>query len=189
MASRPAVQIDPDAGIPDLVRRLVDDSRRLAQDEVRLAKIELRENAHDATRGAIWLGIAFGAGVVALLALTVFLCAILGRLLGNLWAGTLVTAVLYLGGAFLLVTRGLKTIKAQPLTLPETRQQARETVEFLKTVREPEVTGDLAQQAREVKGALTGSRSDMRAVVDRLQAADHAGGNGAGGHNLAPRAD
>ena len=73
MASRPAVPIDPDAGIPDLIRRLVDDSRRLAQNEVRLAKLELRESARSATRGGIWLGIAFGAGVVALVGLTVLL--------------------------------------------------------------------------------------------------------------------
>nr|MDQ6926722.1 phage holin family protein [Candidatus Eremiobacteraeota bacterium] len=72
-AARPAVVIDPDAGIPDLLRRLVDDSKRLAQDEVQLAKLELRARAHDATRGGIWLGVALGAGVVALIALTVFL--------------------------------------------------------------------------------------------------------------------
>jgi uncharacterized membrane protein YqjE len=177
VASRPVVPIDPDAGIPDLIRRLVDDSRRLAQDEVRLAKIELRASAHSATRGGIWLGIAFGAGVVALVALTVLLTALLGGLLGNLWAGALVTAALWLGSAYLLVTRGLRQIKEQPFTLPETRHEARETVNLLKTVREPEV----ARQAREVRGALAGSSHDLRAVVDRLQASDRAAqGNGHG---------
>lgn len=177
MASRPAVPIDPDAGIPDLIRRLVDDSRRLAQDEVRLAKIELRQSAHDATHGGIWLGIAFGAGIVAVIGATVLLAALLGGLLGNLWAGTLVTAVLWLGSAYLLVTRGLKQIKEQEFTLPATRQEARETVNLLKTVREPEVVGNVAAQAREVRGALTGSSHDLQAVVDRLQAEDR--GNGA----------
>ena len=178
MASRPPVPIDPDAGIPDLIRRLVDDSRRLAQNEVRLAKIELRENVRDATRGGIWLGIAFGAGVVALIGVTVLLATLLGGLLGNLWAGTLVTAVLWLGSAYLLVTRGLKQIKEQEFTLPETRQEAKETVNLLKTAREPEVLGDVKQQAREVKGALTGSSHDLQAVVDRLQAEDRANGAG-----------
>jgi uncharacterized membrane protein YqjE len=179
VASRPAVPIDPDAGIPDLIRRLVDDSRRLAQNEVRLAKIELRESARDATRGGIWLGIAFGAGVVAVVGLTILLSALLGGLLGNLWAGTLVTAALWLGSAFLLVTRGLRQIKEQEFTLPETRREAKETVNLLKTVREPELLGGVAQQAREVKGALTGSSHDLRAVVDRLQAEDRANGAGA----------
>ena len=76
MPTRSAVPIDPDAGIPDLIRRLVDDSRRLAGDEVRLAKIEMRQSAHEATRGGIWLGIAFGAGIVALIGLTVLFTAL-----------------------------------------------------------------------------------------------------------------
>ncbi len=178
MASRPAVPIDPDAGIPDLIRRLVDDSRRLAQDEVRLAKLELRESAHEATRGAIWLGVAAGAGVVVLIGLTVLLATLLGRLLGNLWAGTLVTGALWLGAAYLLVTRGLKQLKARELTLPETRREAKETVNFIRTAREPDVLGGAARQAREVRGALAGSTQDLRAVVDRLEAADRANGHG-----------
>ena len=176
MPTRSAVPIDPDAGIPDLLRRLVDDSRRLAGDEVRLAKIEMRQNVHEATRGGIWLGIAFGAGIVALVGLTVLLTALLGGLLGNLWAGALVTSVLWLGSAFLLVTRGLKQIKEQSYTLPQTREAAKETVQWVKTIREPEVEQDRLQQAREVRGALGGSSQDLQAVVDRLRAEDaHAG--------------
>ena len=37
------VQVDPDAGIPDLIHRLTDDSKRLMSDEVRLAKLEVKE--------------------------------------------------------------------------------------------------------------------------------------------------
>ena len=53
MASRSLPPIDPDVGIPDLVRRLTDDSRRLVGDEVRLAKLELQESVHTGTRGAL----------------------------------------------------------------------------------------------------------------------------------------
>lgn len=172
MSIRSTTPIDPDAGIPDLIRRLVDDSRRLAGDEVRLAKIELRENVHEATRGGIWLGIAFGAGVIALVGLTVLLTALLGGLLGNLWAGALVTSVLWLGSAFLLVTRGLKQITEQPFTLPETRAEAKETVDWAKQLRAESDVTDRLQQAREVKGALTGSSQDLQTVVDRLRAED-----------------
>jgi uncharacterized membrane protein YqjE len=173
---RPVAPIDPDAGIPDLVRRLVDDSRRLAQDEVRLAKIELRASVHSATRGGIWLGVAFGAGVVALIALTVLLTALLGGLLGNLWAGALVTAALWLGSGYLLVTRGLRQLKAQQLTLPETRHEARETVNLLKAVREPEVPGGAA------RGVPAGVAREVRAAIDQLEGSGGAapgGGNGA----------
>ena len=126
------VPIDPEAGIPDLIRRLTDDSKRLAQNEVRLAKLEMRESLRDVAKGGVWLGAAFGAGVVALTAFTIFLSAALGRLLGNYWAGTLVTALILLGGAALLVTRGLKAIADQELTLPESRESVRETVRELK---------------------------------------------------------
>jgi hypothetical protein len=54
---------DPDAGIPDLVRRLADDGKRLVADEVRLAKIETKENVKRAGRGGIRLAVAFGIGV------------------------------------------------------------------------------------------------------------------------------
>ena len=157
MASR-NVPIDPDAGIPDLIRRLTDDSKRLAQDEVRLAKLELREGMRNVTKGGIWLGAAFGAGVVALTAFTVFLSAVLGRLLGNYWAGTLVTALLLLGAGYLLVTRGLKTVKAQEYTLPETRQEARETVRELKAARE--VVGERVNAIRRPASASAVERAD-----------------------------
>lgn len=180
MATRPAVPIDPDAGIPDLVRRLVDDSRRLAQDEVQLAKLEMRQNVHEATRGGIWLGIAFGAGVVALVGLTIALSALFGGLLGNVWAGTLVTAVLELGSAALLITRGLARIKERSLTLPETRDSVKETARWVKTAREPEVLRDKLAQARELGGAATGSSQDLQRVVDRLRAEDRAAAGRAG---------
>ena len=54
---------EQEPGLADLVRRLSDDSRRLAGDEVRLAKLEVGEGMHSATRGAMWLGVAFGAGI------------------------------------------------------------------------------------------------------------------------------
>src|SRR5687768_1570241 len=103
VAVRPAPQVDPDAGIPDLVRRLTDDSKRLVRDEVRLAKLETGEAIHNGARGALWLGLAFGAGVVALVALTIMLATLIGRWLGHYWAGTLIVAVLELVAAMLLI--------------------------------------------------------------------------------------
>ena len=131
--------IDPDAGIPDLIRRLADDSKRLALDEVRLAKLEVRDNVHAGARGTVRLAIAFGAGVVALVALTIALSALLGRLLGNYWAGTLIVAVLELGAAFVLVKRGMQKMAEPAYTFPESRAALSETAQWVKAVREPEV--------------------------------------------------
>lgn len=138
MASR-SVPLDPDAGIPDLIRRLTDDSKRLAQDEVRLAKLEMKESLKTGTKGVLWLALAFGALVVALVAFTIFASAGLGRLLGNYWAGTLLTAALELGAAFVLVKRGLSTLAEPSYTFAESREALKETAQWVKTAREPEV--------------------------------------------------
>jgi hypothetical protein len=131
--------IDPDAGIPDLIRRLADDSKRLALDEVRLAKLELRDNVHTGARGTVQLAIAFGAMVVALVAFTIALAALLGRLTGNYWAGTLIVGALELGAAYLLVTRGLHKMKEPEYTFPESRAALAETAQWVKAAREPEL--------------------------------------------------
>ena len=135
MAVRPAVPVDPDTGIPDLIRRLADDSKRLARDEARLAKLEMRTSIRQTAHGALWLGLAFGAGVVALVGLTIFLAALLGRLLGHYWAGTLIVAVLELVAAVLLVRRGIRKVREPSYTFEESRDAARETVDWAKTAR------------------------------------------------------
>jgi len=136
VAARPAPYADPDAGIPDLVRRLADDSKRLMRDEVRLAKLETGEAIHNGARGALWLGLAFGAGVVALVALTIMLATLIGRWIGHYWAGTLIVAVVELIVAALLLRSGLRRMKEPSLTFEESRDELRETVEWAKTARQ-----------------------------------------------------
>lgn len=135
MAAR--VRVDPDTTIGELVGRLADDSRRLARNEVRLAKMEIADSVQTAGRGALWLGIAFGALVISFVALAIFLATGLSRLFGGvLWAGTLVTAgmLLVLGG--LMIFGGLRTLKEQPYTLDETREELRSTTQWLARERE-----------------------------------------------------
>ena len=136
MAARPAPHVDPDASLPDLVRRLTDDSKRLVRDEVRLAKLETRESLRQTARGALWLGLAFGAGVVALVALTVMLTSLIGRLADrHYWVGALVVGVLELVGALLLIKRGLGALKEPSYTLEESREELRDTVTWAKNAR------------------------------------------------------
>jgi uncharacterized membrane protein YqjE len=108
-----AVQLmptDPNLGIPDLVRRLRDDSKRLIADEVRLAKLELRESLERAGHGAVYLAIAFGVAVIALIMLTLLAVTLIGRVsAGHMWVGALLTGVVELGVGGLLVKRGLTT--------------------------------------------------------------------------------
>src|SRR3954462_14481809 len=86
--------VDPDAGIPDLVRRLSDDSKRLLRDEARLAKLEVRENVRRAGKGTMLLAVAFGVGVVAAVMLTLLSVTLIGRVVGgHMWVGALVTGI------------------------------------------------------------------------------------------------
>ena len=128
--------IDPDAGIPDLVRRLTDDSKRLAKDEIRLAKLEMRESVHVGARGALWMAVAFGVGVVALTAFTIFLASLIGRLVnGHMWVGALVTGVLELAVAAVLIKKGLGTFRQPAYTLPESREALKDTAAWVTAAR------------------------------------------------------
>jgi uncharacterized membrane protein YqjE len=114
--------VDPDAGIPDLIHRLGDDSKRLMSDEVRLAKLEMRDSVARAGKGVLWLGVAFGIGVVALVALTLLLSTLIGRVAsGHMWVGALVTGILELGLALVLIKKGLAAFAAPSYTLEQTR--------------------------------------------------------------------
>jgi uncharacterized membrane protein YqjE len=127
--------VDPDIGIPDLVRRLTDDSKRLVRDEVRLAKLETRESIRSGAHGAIWLGLAFGAGVVAMVGLTIMLAALLGRALGHYWSGALIVAVVELVAALVLVRAGLAKLKAPSYTFEASREELSETVDWARRLR------------------------------------------------------
>ena len=121
------IPVDPDVGIPDLVRRLGDDSKRLVRGEVRLAKLEIKDNVKRTGHGVLWLAIAFGISVIAMVALTLFLVTLIGRLAGgHMWVGALVSGVIELGVALVLIKKGLATFKQPSYTLEETRAGLRE---------------------------------------------------------------
>lgn len=114
--------VAPDVGIPDLVRRLGDDSKRLMSDEVRLAKLEMRDNIKRGGHGVLWLTVAFGIGVVAMVAFTLVLVTLIGRLAsGHMWVGALVTGVLELAAAAFLIKRGLSAFTEPSYSLEQTR--------------------------------------------------------------------
>ena len=152
MSARP-VRTDPDIGIPDLIRSLGDDSKRLVRDEMRLAKLEMRESMSMAAKGSMWLGIAFGVGVVALVALTVLLSAAFGRVFGgNYWAGALITGAIELIVAAVLIKRGVSSFTEADYTLEETREEAKKTAQWVSTeVRSNGTPEPLAASSRRVE--------------------------------------
>lgn len=113
---------DPNAGITDLARQLGTDAKRLFTDEAQLAKLELKAGVHRAGHGALWLGAALGTTIVALVAVTIFLVAVIGRAInGHYWVGAFLTAGVELIAGYVLIKRGLREFKSAPYSLPETR--------------------------------------------------------------------
>ena len=124
--------MDADTTIGDLVGRLKDDSKRLVSDEFRLAKLEVGENLRVGARGVMWLALAFGIGVIALVSLTIALTAGIGRVAnGNVWVGALVTGVLELALGAWLIVRGLKSFGEPSYTLGESRAELGNTKAWL----------------------------------------------------------
>jgi uncharacterized membrane protein YqjE len=135
VTARPIVT-DPDTGIPDLIRRLTADSKRLATDEVQLARLEAADSMHHANRGALWMALAFGAGVVMLVALTLLFTSLFGRLMGDhMWFGALVTGVIELALGGWLVKRGLSSFAEPSYTLEQTRASLADTAHWTTSVR------------------------------------------------------
>jgi uncharacterized membrane protein YqjE len=133
VTARPIVT-DPDTGIPDLIRRLTDDSKRLVTDEVQLAKLEAKDSLHRATRGALWLALAFGVAVIMLVALTVFVATLIGRIAnGHMWVGALITGAIELGIGFWMLKHGLSTYTQPSYSLEETRSSLADTKHWATT--------------------------------------------------------
>ena len=148
MTARP-VHIDPEVGVPDLIKRLTDDSKRLVKDEVRLAKLEASEAAKTAAKGAMWMGLAFGVGVVMLIALTVAIAAGIGELAnGNYWLGALLTGALWIGLGIWLIKRGTQEFSEPSYTFEETRAGLKDSVAWV---------GDARDEAR-ARAAISNGR-------------------------------
>ena len=133
MTAPARVPIDPNAAIPDLVRSLADDSKRLLGDEVRLAKLEIKDSVKAASRGVLWMALAFGVGVVTLVALTLMLATLIGDLAsGHMWVGALVTGIVELAVAGWLIKKGIGALATDAYTLPDTRETAKDLATWAK---------------------------------------------------------
>jgi hypothetical protein len=131
-----SITTDPDTGIPDLVRRLTDDSKRLLADEVRLAKIEAKDSLTRTTKGVLWLAVAFGVSVVMFVALTVFIATLIGRLAnGHMWLGALITGILELAAGGFLIKKGFTAITEPSYTLEASRLALADTAHWAANAR------------------------------------------------------
>jgi hypothetical protein len=115
-------RITPDTTIPELVRSLGDDSKQLVGDEMRLAKLEMRASAHHGGAGAMLLAIAFAALVVCVVAASVFVATLIGRIVSDhMWLGALIVGVVDLAIGAIFVKRGLVAFAEPSHALEEIR--------------------------------------------------------------------
>jgi uncharacterized membrane protein YqjE len=126
------IRIEPDLTIGDLVGRLTDDSKRLANNEVRLARLEMGESIHHAVKGGIRLALAFGIAILALVAASVLLTAVIGTLIiGKTWAGALIAGGVEMIAGALILWAGMRQMKKADFTLGESRAELKTTVNRL----------------------------------------------------------
>lgn len=127
-----AVHIDPDTKITALVGQLASDSKRLVRDEILLGKLEIKESIRTGARGVLWVSMAFGVAVIALVALTITLASLIGGLAdGNYWVGALVTGIIEVGLGIFLILRGVRRFGEPSYTLGESREEIRETAAWV----------------------------------------------------------
>jgi hypothetical protein len=127
-----AVHIDPDTRITELVGQLASDSKRLVRDEFLLGKLEVKESVRTGAHGVLWLSMAFGIAVIALVALTITLVSLIGRLAeGHYWVGALITGIIEVGLGAVLILRGVRRFGEPSYTLGESREEIRETVAWV----------------------------------------------------------
>ena len=128
--------VDPNIGIPELITRLGDDSKRLVNNEIRLAKLEMHEHIKQSSKDFMWLAIAFGLGVVAMTAFTMFVITLVGRVLnGHMWIGALVVGVIELGVGYVLIKRGIHAFEDESYSLPMTRESLKDTQVWASSLR------------------------------------------------------
>jgi hypothetical protein len=122
-----------DRPVGDLMKDLSRDMSRLVRQEIELAKAEMAQKVRQARLGAVMLGAAAGAGLVAAASLTAFVILLLAVALPA-WAAALIVAGLSLVAAALLARKGIaKLAEATPPVPDQTIETVKEDVEWLKT--------------------------------------------------------
>ncbi|MBC5804872.1 MAG: hypothetical protein DLM53_06955 [Candidatus Eremiobacter antarcticus] len=122
-----------DLPIPELLKRLSQDTTLLLRQEIELAKAEVTEKGKQAGAGAGMFGAAGISALAAVGALTAFLILILSTVMAP-WLAALIVTVVYGTFAAVLAQSGKKKLReAAPLAPTQTIQTLKEDVQWAKT--------------------------------------------------------
>ena len=119
--------------LPDLLKRLSEETTQLVHQELDLAKAELSEKGKQAGAGAGLFGGAAAIGLLSLAALTsCFILALATAM--PAWLAALIVAVVYGVIAAVLAARGRAKVKqATPIMPEQTIETVKEDVQWAKT--------------------------------------------------------
>jgi uncharacterized membrane protein YqjE len=116
--------------LPELLKRLSEETSRLVHTELDLAKAELTQKSRQAGAGAGLLGGAGAIGLLAAAALTTCFILALDAVLPA-WLAALIVAVVYAVIAAVLAVRGRDRVKqAAPMMPEQTVETLKEDVEW-----------------------------------------------------------
>lgn len=129
-APHPGPGPDEGASIADLLSRLGDDVTTLFRQEVELAKVELKQEGARAARAGAMFGAAAVLGLVTLLLLAWTIAWALAEVL-PVWAGFLITTVLFGAIAAGLAMTGKKRMEQVDLTPRQTIESLQQDKQVL----------------------------------------------------------
>jgi uncharacterized membrane protein YqjE len=132
MASSQTNRPTGEESIPELTRRLSDETTRLVRAEVELAKAELAAKGKQVGVGAGMFG---GAGLLGLYALGALTAAVILALTTAVagWLAALIVAVVYAAVAGVLALRGKSQVQSATPPVPERAvESVKEDVEWTK---------------------------------------------------------
>jgi uncharacterized membrane protein YqjE len=121
-------------GLPDLLKRLSNETTTLVKQELDLAKAEMAEKGKQAGKGAGMFGAAGLLGLGAFGAFTAFLIALLQTAVNHTWLAALIVTAVYGAIAGVLALQGKNKIQEATPPVPEqTVETLKEDAEWAKT--------------------------------------------------------
>ncbi|HEX4519030.1 MAG TPA: phage holin family protein [Gaiellaceae bacterium] len=133
LATEPRPELPPDSGLGPVAREVVDHASTLARLEVRLALLELKQKLAALGLG---IGLAVGAGIVALYTLGFALAAVAAGIATavSTWLALLIVAVVLLAVTGALALLGMRVLKRAVPPMPEQAiEEAKRTTAAMRT--------------------------------------------------------
>jgi fatty acid desaturase len=124
-------QRNEEQSLGELFASLARDTSTLVRQEVELAKTEMTEKATTAARQSAYIGIGGAIAYVGLIVLAFALVYLLGIWI-PLWGAALIVALVFAGVGYMLIQKGLTTLRNTNFKPEQTIESLKEDAEWVK---------------------------------------------------------